>query len=267
MTKIYCFSGTGNSLWSAKRIAQMINETNPAETSEIFNIGTEAQKNEIVIEADAVIIVFPSYAFGLPLVVRRFVQKAVFKTQYIASFATCGSTPLGTLGILRHHLKKKKIDKMFFGKIPAVENYLALFKPPDTKTIEKRNRMQKETTEQAARCIIERHENKPCVFRPLSALVVSLFYLGLKIFYKFYRVSDNCNGCAVCSKICPVSAIAMKDGRPYFSSKCENCQGCVNICPLRAIRFGRVKYGDPGYCHPEITVRELSFFQNSVSFR
>ena len=256
MTKIYYFSGTGNSLWSAKKIAQSVRDK--GDTCELFNIGAEEKKDEILIEADAVIIVFPSYAFGLPLVVKRFVKKAVLKTPYLAAFVTFGSTPLGTLGILRGILKKKKIDKMFFGKIPAVENYIAMFGPPKEQEIESRSVMQKEATEQAARCVIERCVNRVNTFCPISRFVVSLFYLGLKIFYKRYRVGDNCNGCAVCEKICPVSSITMKDNRPQFSSRCENCQGCVNICPQRAIQFWRAKFGAKGYCHPEINISDLN---------
>jgi len=262
MTKIYYFSGTGNSLWSAKKIAQIIKDSAADESVELYNIGEEMQKNEILVEADAVIIVFPSYAFGLPLVVKHFAMKAEFKALnsqglYLAAFVTYGSLPLGTLGILRHFLKKKGIAKMFFGKIPAVENYLAMFGTPKQKTIERRCSLQHKATEQAARDVIERRVNRVNTFCPFSVFVVSLFYLGLKIFFKYYRLGSNCNGCAICSKICPVSAVAMKDGYPVFSSKCENCQGCVNNCPQRAIQFGRVKFGTSGYRHPEIKVTEL----------
>jgi ferredoxin len=252
MTKIYYFSGTGNSLWSAKKIKQLIEDP-----CELYNIGTEAQKNGIVIEADAVIFVFPSYAYGMPIIVRRFAESAVFKTKYVAALVTYGSSPLGTLGGLRRILKKKGIDKMFFARIPAVENYLAMFGPPNAKTIECRSRKQEKATEQAAQSIIERKENRVSTFAPFSSFVSWLFSFGIKIFYKHYRVSSSCNGCAVCERICPVCAITIKDGLPVFSHNCEHCQACVNICPLRAIQFGRVKFGTPGYCHPEIKIDEL----------
>jgi len=259
MVKIYYFSATGNSLWSAKMIKQGI-ENAPFANGQVdlINIGVEAQKSEIIIEADAVIIVFPSYAFGLPLIVRKFVQKAVFKTPYLAAFVTFGSKPLGTLGELRSILKRKKIGKMFFGNIPAVENYLAMFGPPKEETIQKRTLAQRNATDQAVSAILEQKENRVNTFVPFSAFVSCLFkYAALKIFYKSYRVGDNCDGCAVCERICPVNAIVMKEGRPLFTSICEHCQGCVDICPKRAIRFWRVKFGTPGYCHPEIKIEDL----------
>jgi len=257
MTKIYYFSGTGNSLWSAKKIAQGIIAADPDEKCEMFNIGAEAQKDGIIIEADAVIMVYPSYAFGLPLVVSQFVKRAVFKTQYIAAFVTYGSKPLGTQGALMRLLRKKGINKMFFGGIPAVENYLAIFGPPKAEKKALRSNLQKEATEKAVRLVIERQENKVNTFNPFSVYVSWLFSIGVKIFYRKYRIAGSCNGCALCEKICPVSAIVMTDNRPHFTNKCEHCQGCVNMCPLRAIQFGRVKFGSPGYRHHDIEIAEL----------
>ncbi|WP_461256762.1 EFR1 family ferrodoxin [Treponema sp. R80B11-R83G3] len=252
MTKIYYFSGTGNSLWSAKKIAQIIGEP-----CELFNIGIEAEKDEIIIDAQAVIFVYPSYAYGLPLIVRRFAKKALFKTLYLAAFVTYGSDPCGTQAELSRILKKKKIASLYFGKIPAMENYIPVFGPPDEKKITKRAAMQKEATEKAARYVIERKTNKINTFRPLSVFISFLFSLGVKIFYKHYKVSDKCNGCRICEKVCPVAGITMKGNRPVFTCKCENCAACIDLCPSRAIQFGRAKFGTRGYCHPEVSIKEL----------
>jgi ferredoxin len=263
LTKIYFFSGTGNNLWSAEKIASIICGENKegldsSKNCELYNIGSVVENEEIIIEADAVVIVFPSYAYGLPLVVRRFIKRAVFKTPYLASFVTYGSSPKGTLGAMRRIIKKKGINKLFFGRIPAVENYLAIFGTPKPATIANRVLLQERATEEAAHIVINRTENKVNTFTPFSSFVSFLFYFGLKIFYRHYRLSKDCTGCGSCEKICPVFAIIMKDDKPVFTKKCEHCQGCINTCPHRAIQFGRVKHGTPGYCHPGIDLRDLS---------
>jgi len=254
MTKIYYFSGTGNSLWSARKIAEIIGGE-----CGFVNIGAEARKDEVTIEADAVILVFPSYAYGLPLIVNRFIKKAVFKTPYIAAFVTYGTSPGGTLAEAGRILKRKKYKGgVFFGRIPAMENYIAIFGPPKEKTLRKRLAMQRETTDQGARAVIERRTNKINTFRPLSAFVSFLFSFGAKVFYKTYKVVDGCNGCGICVEVCPVSCITMVNNRPLFSGKCEHCNGCLNWCPQKAVHFGRLKSDTPRYHHPEISVDDLA---------
>jgi len=252
MTKICYFSGTGNSLWSAKKIAQAVGGE-----CELINIGAEAYKSEIILEAEAVILVFPSYAYGLPLIVGRFLKKAELKTPYVAAFVTYGTSPGGTLATASRILKRKYKGDVFFGRIPAVENYIAIFGPPKEKITQKRLAMQHETTDEAARAVIERRTNKINTFRPLSAFVSFLFSLGAKIFYKSYKVTDKCDGCGICEKICPVSGIKMKNNRPQFSGKCEHCNGCLNWCPKKAIIFGRLKPNLARYHHPEINVSDM----------
>ena len=253
MTKICYFSGTGNTLWSAKKIAELAG----GET-ELINIGLEAQKSEIVLEAEAVVLLFPAYAYGAPLVVRHFCQKAVLRTPYFAAFVTFGTTPGGALAEVDRILKRQKIKASYFGRIPSVENYIAIFGPPKEKTTERRLLLQKETTEEAARCVIKRQTNHINTIRPLSAFVSLLFSMGVKIFYKWYRVNGDCDGCGICERVCQVSAITMKEGRPVFSNKCEHCQACLNWCPHKAIQFARLKSGTPRYHHPEIKVPDIA---------
>ena len=258
MTKIYYFSGTGNSLWSARKIAETIGgECVPV------NIGGELHRDEIIVEADAVVLVFPSYAFGLPLAVKRFAERAVFKTPYLAAFVTAGSSPGGTLAALARILKRKNIAALCFGRIPAVENYIAIFGAPKEKTERRRLEMQRQATREAARCVMEQRVNRVNTFRPVSAFVWLLFSLGVKIFYRQYRVSDDCDGCGICERVCPVSAVSMRgeEGkiRPVFSAKCEHCQGCLNWCPKKAIHFGRLNSRVARYHHPEISLKDASY--------
>ena len=253
MTKIYYFSGTGNTLWSAKKLSELIG----GET-ELINIGMAIQKDDKVLEADAIILLFPSYAYGAPIIVNRFVRQAVFKTGYIAVFVTYGSAQGGALAEIGRILKRKKTGPVFFGRIPSVENYIPIFGVQKKQTIERRLLLQKKSTDEAAHSVINRRTNRINTFRPISAFISFLFSLGIKIFRKWYRVSDECNGCGVCEKTCPVSAIIIQNKRPVFGDKCQHCNGCLNWCPRQAIQFGRIKAETPRYHHPEINITEIS---------
>jgi ferredoxin len=253
LTKIYYFSGTGNTLWSARKLAELLGGD-----CTLHNIGAEAYADTLVIEAGAVVLLFPSYAYGAPAVVRRFVKRAVFNTPYVAVFVTFGSSPGGTLGGIRRLLKRKYAGASFWGRIPSVENYIPIFGPQKPETIDKRLVLQRDATEEAARLVAARAVNRVCTFRPLSSFVSLLFSLAVPLFYTRYRLSGDCSGCGLCEKLCPVSAIVMRDGRPRFSGRCEHCLGCLNWCPRSAIHFGRLGPGTPRYHHPEIGPADMA---------
>jgi len=267
VTKIYYFSGTGNTLWSAKRIAEALRGA-PAdggsgaagagrEECRLFNIGAEAQRETVSIEADCLVILFPAYGYGLPGVVRRFLKKAVIRSPYTAFLVTFGTSPGGALAEAGRIAAGKGLNRCFYGRIPSAENYIALFGPPAAGTLAQRLAMQEKATDSAALSIKERGTNRVRTFRPLSSLISLLFSAAKSFFYRMYKTGAECNGCGLCAKLCPVQAIVMKDGRPAFTGKCEHCQACLNWCPREAIGFGRLRSGVPRYRRPGVNIEDM----------
>ena len=51
-----------------------------------------------------------------------------------------------------------------------------------------------------------------------------------------FIILHNCTGCGVCSEICPVKAISLRDKKAYFeSSRCIGCASCIASCRYNAI--------------------------------
>lgn len=71
----------------------------------------------------------------------------------------------------------------------------------------------------------------------LLTIPIALMYYGIGRFVlaKTFFASSKCDACSLCVAQCPVSAIVMKNGRPYWTFKCESCMHCMNHCPTRAI--------------------------------
>ncbi|MDR2491534.1 MAG: EFR1 family ferrodoxin [Spirochaetaceae bacterium] len=269
MTKIFYFSGTGNTLWSAKHIGVLL-----AEEIQLFNIGrlmqlpapdASAEKAAAAgtaafttIEAERVIVMFPAYAFGMPHIVRRFLCRFTINAPYIAALVTCGTSPGGALAEAARVLKRRGRRLSYAAKIPCVENYIPIFGPPPPQTVEKRLAVQRQVAARAASEILQAKTCRICTFRPFSAVISALFRVGKRFFVKWFQLGPECNACGLCAKICPAGAITMPQGKPVFSEKCEHCQACLNWCPQRAISFIRLKPDTPRYHHPAVKSSDMA---------
>lgn len=68
---------------------------------------------------------------------------------------------------------------------------------------------------------------------------------------KPFTVSDECIGCGLCARSCPLGNIRMVDSRPVWGDVCTHCVSCINRCPKHAIEYGRKSLGKPRYVCPE----------------
>ncbi|HQO50163.1 MAG TPA: EFR1 family ferrodoxin [Bacteroidales bacterium] len=83
------------------------------------------------------------------------------------------------------------------------------------------------------RCFVALRE----LLQDLLIAPVSLGYylVGRFIFAKTFFASRDCDNCGICISACPVKAIKLIDGRPFWTFKCESCMRCMSHCPKRAI--------------------------------
>ena len=84
-TVIYYYSATGNSLYTARALQELLPEVELRSITE-----TLAEENPSV-NADCVGFVFPMQYFGLPLQAEEFMEKlTIYESPYTFAIATCG---------------------------------------------------------------------------------------------------------------------------------------------------------------------------------
>ena len=83
---ILYFSATGNCKYVSSRIAS-------ATGQEAVSIVDCIQRGEYSFSDDSIGIVSPTYFWGLPSIVKEFLEKAAFNTDYLYFVSTYGTTP------------------------------------------------------------------------------------------------------------------------------------------------------------------------------
>lgn len=74
---------------------------------------------------------------------------------------------------------------------------------------------------------------------------------------KNYHVTEKCNGCGTCERICPVGNIKMVDMKPRWGNTCEQCVACIQWCPAKAIEYADKTAKRRQYRHPEVKISDL----------
>ncbi len=77
-----------------------------------------------------------------------------------------------------------------------------------------------------------------------------------------FSVSEACDGCSICSKVCPVDNITMKSDKPDFKHNCQRCMACVQYCPKSAFIILGKPMNKPKYTHPHVSLTEIIEFNH-----
>lgn len=255
MNAIFYFSGTGNSRSVAKRMAEGLGG---AALCELTRERLDAARSAPPLRCETAVVVFPSYAYGLPALVGEFFRADPLRADYLALAVTCGTSAGGSLAAAKRILRRRKVRSDLYWEIPSVENFLPLFGEQGDAVVERRVALEQEATDAFLAAVRRREKSSLCAFRPGSATVSALFRLATPLLAARIRVGEACNGCELCRRACPANAIRMEDGRPRIDRRrCNQCQACLNLCPRRALSMWRHKTGCRQYLHPGVTVADL----------
>lgn len=273
--EIYYFSGTGNSLVVASDISKKLE-------GKLIPIASVMDTKTISPKAGVIGIVFPVYYVThdcIPLIVGRFVNKLEnIKSKYIFAVCTFGGGSFKTLDNINKLLisRNSKLSAGFGVQMPQNAFY---------KSFENHNKMFKKWKKKLmviCKTVTARKTNN---FDDIRNLLIKLILTpfipklqaeGESAMQKFanspgqnltfnelillsdnsYQSDENCNGCGICSKVCPVNNIKIVNKKPVWQNHCENCLACFNWCPQKAIQGG-ISNENYHYHHPDVKVKNM----------
>lgn len=68
-----------------------------------------------------------------------------------------------------------------------------------------------------------------------------------KLVAKDFYTTDECVGCRICEKVCPLDNIKVIDKKPKWEERCTHCMACISKCPKKAIEYGNKTQGKKRY--------------------
>jgi ferredoxin len=256
-TRIFYFSGTGNSLSIAKDLGSRL------KNAELLSIATLMREpGKIVIEGDVIGFVFPVYFARVPVIVEEFLERVVFgSTNYIFAVTNGGGAFCRTLTIFDKRLrsKDKSLTAGFNIGMPGVHPKVHKFirKTNEEFFTDKRQRI-----DEISKLVHGREPHR--IETNFGTLGFLLSHVLFKKPYKESRkhsldsalwTNESCQKCGTCQRICPVHNIELSGSGPTWLGKCANCIRCYHMCPNEAIELGDDSM--KRYKNPNVELEEL----------
>ena len=261
--EIYYFSGTGNSLAVARDMAEKL-------TAKLTPVVSLMDQERINAEADVVGFVFPIYDFKPPSLVEDFVHKMEgIDCKYLFAVCTYGIAPAQSLkhfakviescggqlsagfavgmphsGIGSGAVTEAQQESMFESWEDRLEEVCDSISSEEAIKIESSN------------LLSDFFQSR------IISMVPSLLKFLKQVLLKgtgslAFTSSEDCNGCGICERICPMDNVEMVDDRPVWSDNCAGCFACLNWCPKEAISLGGFDANIRHYHHPDVKILEM----------
>lgn len=238
-TTIACFSGTGNSWYASRRIADGF------ENAQVVLIPDWIEKKEEIEIPSILGMVFPSYFGGPPEMVVRFIDEVLAtqdltQLEYLFVVITHGGMPLYTQSCVDRLLSEAGCVASYSTSLKMPDGYILLYKVPTEETIadiyEKADEHLKEITQDVVEGKIKITKRIPFTrFYTRHIMERNLNRSGKKVAGNLVA-TDECTSCGICVAGCPDRSISLDtDGKPQFPAWCQACLGCYHRCPTHAI--------------------------------
>ena len=246
---LFYFTGTGNSLFVAKQI-----EDNPISIPQVIH------NESLDFSADSIGVAAPVYGHEVPPMVKAFLQKATFRTDYFYMVLTYGNRHGGAAELAKQLCGECGIDVKYINIIWMADNWLPVFDMNEQRSVDKR------VDEQIAAVCADLSARKAAIAPVTDAdraahqeYLSRIRQMPPDVFQNFIKVTDACIGCGICEKVCPSGSIHVTGGKAVpVPGNCQTCLACVHACPQKAI--GLVvpeKNPNARYRNEHITLNEI----------
>ena len=230
---IYCFSGTGNSMRTARVIADTLKDT------VIVNVRNDPSEYSSE-DADVIGFVCPVYEWDIPGRMREFISGlSVNPNAYIFMAATYIAVHGRAFETVEGILSSKGAHLSYARPIRCVASQCIAYPPfpPEKIMVPLMEKNMLRTAREIAKGKTRKYPHMSFLTRKLFPKMMDP-YLNIEHEYdKGFFTDSRCVGCTTCVKVCPTKNITMENRRPKWNHDCNGCNACVVYCPVKAVQF------------------------------
>ena len=252
MAVIFYLSGSGNSLYAARQLAEKL------EDCRLETIGSYLRKPYDVND-EVVGIVSPVYCFALPPMMAQFLEKLQANPDYCFGVVTMGGNQGRALKQMSDALVAKKIPLNYAQTVLMPDNFFGI---PQEKRVEQLKAAEPviaKIAEEVVEAKADVTSVKEAMLWKLFGTSASWWYLKNRLKFEEMTVdATKCISCGICAEVCQMENITMVDGKPNFGKNCASCLGCFHWCPESAISAGKLTLdNNKRYVNPNINLQMM----------
>ena len=223
---VFYFTATGNSLYVAKQL-----DDAPISIPQVVH------GDNLTFQDETIGVVCPVFGHEAPPMVKEFLKKSTFWTDYFYMILTYGNRHGGAAELAQDMCEQCDIQPAYINTVLMVDNFLPAFDMAEQVKLDKKVEHQINAIQ--SDIVGRRHYIQPATETDRAAHQAFLAYSATppeERWKNIYQVTDACIGCGICSKVCPAGCWTVQSGRAeYHSDGCQCCMACIHACPQKAI--------------------------------
>lgn len=245
---IFYFTGTGNSLYVAKSLDE-----------ERVSIPQVVNSEPLDFTAEKIGVVCPIYGHEMPAMVKDFLRKSTFHTDYLYVVLTYGKRHANAVELARRVLAESGKQADYITTILMVNNFLPIFDMNEETKIDKQVEQQLAIIKDDITTKKKSIQTVTLQDREAHNGYLSLVKNAPETVWADFKVTDDCIGCGICTKVCPAGCIHLENQKAINNyENCQACYACIHACPKFAIRLNIPEINQNArYRNSHVTLCEL----------
>ncbi|MDO4319261.1 MAG: EFR1 family ferrodoxin [Bacteroidales bacterium] len=240
---IAVFSGTGNSMAVALRLASLLGD----EVAVMPDARLDAD--------DRIIWVFPVYSWGVPPVVVDYIRGVsageMSRCDHYAVM-TCGDDTGHTDRMWRREIRRAGGRARGVWSVQMPNTYVLMkgFDVDSAGLERAKLAAMPDRVEAIAAAIKSSPDETDVVKGSFATIKTGVIYPWFKrhaMSPKPFHALESCVGCGQCARQCPLGNITMQGGRPAWGDRCALCLRCYHLCPRHSVAYGKATDGKGQY--------------------